>query len=177
MKKTPKTWLLLSLFIALLMTTPVWVLVSFLFEPGNENWQHLLNTLLPEYIINSIILMIGVTFGTLLLGVPTAWLISHYEFKGSRWLHWALLLPLAMPAYISAYTYTGLLSFEGPVQLSLRELTGSSLLWFPEIRSLGGAILMFSLVLYPYVYLLSRSAFGSHSQQALEASRRSKSVV
>lgn len=171
MKKTPRFWLILSLLIALLMTTPVWVLVSFLFEPGNENWQHLLNTLLPEYIINSIILMIGVTFGTLLLGVPTAWLISHYDFKGSRWLHWALLLPLAMPAYISAYTYTGLLSFEGPVQLSLRELTGSSLLWFPEIRSLGGAMLMFSLVLYPYVYLLSRSAFGSNSQQALEASR------
>ncbi len=172
MNQSSRLWPAAALLIALLMTAPIWVLVSFLFEPFNDNWQHLLSTLLPDYIINSIILMIGVTFGTLLLGIPSAWLISHYQFAGSRWLHWALLLPLAMPAYISAYTYTGLLEYEGPLQSLLRMTFSPSVSdWFPEVRSLGGAILLFSLVLYPYVYLLSRSAFGAHSRQALEASR------
>jgi iron(III) transport system permease protein len=117
--------------------------------------------------------MLGVTFGTLFLGVPTAWLISQYQFFGKAFLHWGLLLPLAVPAYIIAYTYTGLLEFEGPVQSFLRVVFSTQTVnaWFPEIRSLGGAILMFSLVLYPYVYLLSRAAFSNHSQQALEASK------
>ncbi|MBO1923398.1 iron ABC transporter permease [Thiomicrorhabdus sp. 6S3-12] len=172
MTKSPRLWLLITILIALVMTTPIWVLVSFVFESGGNNWQHLMDTLLPDYILNSILLMIGVASGTLLLGVPAAWLISHYRFVGSRWLHWALLLPLAMPAYISSYTYTGLLEFEGPVQSALRETFGNGIsLWFPEIRSVGGAILLFSFVLYPYVYLLSRSAFGGASQHALEVSR------
>ncbi|GAB6070176.1 iron ABC transporter permease [Thiomicrorhabdus hydrogeniphila] len=172
MKNTPRIWLLSSFVIALLMTTPIWVLVTFLFEPGNENWQHLIDTLLPEYILNSILLMLGVSIGTLLLGVPTAWLISHYQFWGRKWFQWALLLPLAMPAYITAYTYTGVLEFEGPVQTLLREIFSPSISnWFPEIRTLGGAIILFSFVLYPYVYLLSRSAFGSQSQQALDVSK------
>jgi len=159
--------------VALLLTMPMWILVSFVFEPTNENWQHLTETLLSEYIINSLWLMLGVTFGTLLLGVPTAWLISQYQFFGKGFLHWALLLPLAVPAYIIAYTYTGLLEFEGPVQSYLRGVFSTQTVnaWFPEVRSLGGAIVMFSLVLYPYVYLLSRAAFSNHSQQALEASK------
>jgi len=165
-------WLFSSLTIALILTIPIWVLASFIFEPSNDNWTHLVNTLLPDYILNSIYLMIGVTLGTLLLGVPTAWIVSHYRFVGSRWLHWALLLPLAIPAYISAYTYTGLLEFEGPLQSMLREEYGRQVSgWFPDIRSLWGAVVLFSLVLYPYVYLLSRSAFGSQSAQALEAAR------
>ena len=102
MNTTSRFWVFGSISIALLMTTPIWVLVSFVFEPGNENWQHLLDTLLPDYVVNSVLLMIGVALGTLLLGLPSAWLISHYRFFGSRWLHWALLLPLAMPAYIIA---------------------------------------------------------------------------
>ena len=152
---------------------PMWILVSFIFEPTNENWQHLTETLLSEYILNSLWLMVGVTLGTLLLGVPTAWLISQYQFFGKGFLHWALLLPLAVPAYIIAYTYTGLLEFEGPVQSYLRLVFGAPMVndWFPEVRSLGGAVVMFSLVLYPYVYLLSRAAFSNRSQQALEASK------
>ncbi|MBN2865716.1 MAG: iron ABC transporter permease [Thiotrichales bacterium] len=152
---------------------PMWILVSFIFEPTNENWQHLTETVLSEYVFNSIWLMLGVTVGTLLLGVPTAWLVSQYQFFGKGFLHWALLLPLAVPAYIIAYTYTGLLEFEGPVQTYLRSIFGLQTVnaWFPEVRSLGGAIVMFSLVLYPYVYLLSRAAFLNQSQQALEASK------
>lgn len=156
-----------------MLTSPVWLLLSFLFEPTNENWTHIAETLLSEYIINSLILMFGVSIGTLLIGVSTAWLITQYDFFGSRILHWALLLPLAMPAYIIAYTYTGLLDFAGPVQEILRPLFGMAFMrdWFPEIRSLGGAILMFSLVLYPYVYLLARSAFASNSQAIIDTSK------
>lgn len=166
------SWHGLILLMTLLLTTPVWVLVSFLFVPTNENWTHLVDTLLPEYLLNSFWLIIGVTFGTSLIGIPTAWLISHYQFRLRSVFQWALLLPLAMPAYIIAYTYTGLLSFEGPVQSGLREIYGFHVnAWFPEIRSLGGAILMFSLVLYPYVYLLARGAFMNQSTSFLHASR------
>lgn len=155
------------------MTMPIWVLVSFLFEPTNENWTHLADTLLPEYIANSLWLMFGVAIGTLLLGVPSAWLVSQYNFTGRSIFQWALLLPLALPAYIIAYTYTGLLEFEGPVQSYLRTIFSVSTVnsWFPEVRSLGGAIVMFSLVLYPYVYLLARSTFANNGSQALEVSR------
>lgn len=166
-------WLIFTVLVAVLLTMPMWILVSFIFEPTNENWQHLTETVLSEYVFNSIWLMLGVTVGTLLLGVPTAWLVSQYQFFGKGFLHWALLLPLAVPAYIIAYTYTGLLEFEGPVQTYLRSIFGLQTVnaWFPEVRSLGGAIVMFSLVLYPYVYLLSRAAFLNQSQQALEASK------
>ncbi|MDR9499793.1 MAG: iron ABC transporter permease [Hydrogenovibrio sp.] len=166
-------WGWLTLALVILMSTPLWVLFSFVFEPTNANWTHLSETLLPQYVGNSIWLMLGVGLGTLLLGVPTAWFVSQYEFRGRQVLQWALLLPMAMPAYIIAYTYTGLLAFEGPVQSGLREFVPMAMMraFFPEIRSLGGAIVMFSLVLYPYVYLLSRAAFASHSQQAMDASR------
>lgn len=173
MNKISKKWFFLTLLVTLLLTSPVWLLLSFLFEPTNENWTHIAETLLSEYIINSLILMFGVSIGTLLIGVSTAWLITQHDFFGSRILHWALLLPLAMPAYIIAYTYTGLLDFAGPVQEILRPLFGMAFMrdWFPEIRSLGGAILMFSLVLYPYVYLLARSAFASNSQAIIDTSK------
>ncbi|MDX1351690.1 MAG: iron ABC transporter permease [Thiomicrorhabdus sp.] len=166
-------WLLAVSTVTLLLTLPIWVLVSYLFVPTNDNWAHLVETLLAEYIINSLWLMLGVSFGTLLIGVSTAWLISQYRFFGHTFLQWALLLPIAIPAYIIAYTYTGLLEFEGPVQSYLRTLFAPQTVnnWFPEIRSLGGAMLMFSLVLYPYIYLLSRSAFSNHSQQALDAAK------
>ena len=173
LKQRINRWSILTTVIALLLTIPLWVLVSFVFEPTNDNWAHLSNTLLPEYIINSLWLMLGVTIGTLLLGIPCAWVISQYQFFGKSVLHWALLLPMAMPAYIIAYTYTGLLEFEGAVQTALRTIfeTQTVNLWFPEIRSLGGAILMFSLVLYPYVYLLARTSFANQSQSVMHASR------
>lgn len=166
-------WTLFTFGTALLLTVPMWVLLSFLFEPTNDNWAHLSDTLLPEYIGNSIQLMIGVTFGALVLGIPSAWLVSQYHFTGRSVLQWALLLPLAMPAYIIAYTYTGLLEFEGPVQSYLRTIFSPATVTelFPEIRSLSGAVIMFSLVLYPYVYLLARTAFANQSQNIMFASR------
>ena len=117
--------------------------------------------------------MLGVAVGVLSIGIPTAWLTSVCDFPGRKMLSWALLLPLAVPAYIIAYTYTGLLDFAGPVQTMIRELTGLGYgeYWFFEIRSLMGAVFMLSLVLYPYVYLMSRAAFLEQSASTLEVSR------
>ena len=159
--------------IGLLMALPVLVVLGFVLQPFNENWQHLYDNLLGEYISNSLLLMLGVTVGVLSMGIITAWLTSTCEFPGRRLLSWALLLPLAIPAYIIAYTYTGVLDFAGPVQSQLREWFGwrYGQYWFPEIRSLGGAIAMLSLVLYPYVYMMARAAFLEQSVSVLEASR------
>ncbi|MCB1841411.1 MAG: iron ABC transporter permease [Halioglobus sp.] len=155
------------------ITLPVLVIVGSLLQGFSPVWQHLLDTVLADYVLNSLLLMLGVGAGTLVLGVGSAWLTAMCEFRGRRWFNWALLLPMAMPAYIIAYTYTGMLDYAGPVQTALRELFGWRFgdYWFPEIRSLGGAVCMLSLVLYPYVYLLTRVAFLEQSSAVLEASR------
>ena len=168
-----------NLFILFLFTTiallalPVLTVFSFIFEPASDVWNHLVNTVLSDYLTNSLLLLLGVAVGTLSMGITTAWLTSMYDFPGRRAIEWALLLPLAMPAYIIAYTYTGLLDFAGPVQTHLRELFGWQYgdYWFPEIRSLFGAICMLSLVLYPYIYLLARSTFLEQSVVTMEAAR------
>ena len=169
----PKLGLSLAIGIALVLALPILVIAAYLALPTDEIWQHLADTVLSDYLRNTVILVLGVGVGVLLFGLPTAWLSSMCEFPGRTWFEWALLLPLAMPAYIIAYTYTGMLDFSGVVQSSLRAWFG----WqaqdyrFPEIRSLGGAISMLSLVLFPYVYLLARAAFLTQSASALEASR------
>ncbi|MCD8513774.1 MAG: iron ABC transporter permease [Nitrincola sp.] len=142
--------------------------------PTENIWPHLMSTVLPGYIRNTLWLMFGVCIGTFIIGTGTAWLVTMCRFPGRRIFEWALLIPLAMPAYVIAYVYTDLLNFSGPVQSLLRETFGWRTprdYWFPNIRSLGGAISMMVLVLYPYVYLLSRSAFLEQSATMLEASR------
>lgn len=163
----------LVLLTALLLAMPVVVVLGFIFVPSGDVWAHLTSTVLSDYITNSLWLMLGVTVGTLLLGVSTAWLTTMCRFPGRGVFEWALLLPMAMPAYIIAYTYTGMLDFAGPVQTLLRDLTGWGFgdYWFPQIRSLNGAVLMLTLVLYPYVYLLSRAAFLNQSVCVLDVSR------
>ena len=159
--------------LAILFSLPVFTTLSFILHPSNEVWQHLVDTVLSEYLINSALLMSGVGVGTLVIGVGCAWLTSVCVFPGKKFFAWALLLPLAFPGYIIAYTYTGMFDYTGPVQTWIREVTGwgTGEYFFPEIRSLGGAITMFSLVLYPYVYLLSRAAFLEQSVCVLEVSR------
>ena len=166
-------WRWAVLLPALLLALPVVVIFASVFSPQTEIWLHLRQTVLADYVLNSLLLAGGTGLGALLLGTGSAWLVSQYQFVGRRVLQWLLLLPLAMPAYIIAYTYTGMLDFAGPLQTSLRELTGWRYgdYWFPEIRSLGGAILMLSLVLYPYVYMLARTAFYEQSASLFEASR------
>ncbi|MEW8264681.1 MAG: iron ABC transporter permease [Candidatus Thiodiazotropha sp.] len=158
---------------ALLLAVPVVLVLSYLFEPAGEVWSHLVDTVLKDYVINSLLLMLGVAIGVLLLGVSTAWLTSMCQFPGRSVFEWALLLPMAIPAYIIAYTYTGLFDFAGPVQSLIRQWTGWGYgdYWFPEIRSIEGAAVMLALVLYPYVYLLSRAAFLGQSICVLDVSR------
>lgn len=159
--------------IALLMALPVLVVVASLLRPAGEVWRHLAATVLPAYLGNTALLLLGVEIGTLLLGVSCAWFCTLCRFPGRNFFQWALLLPMAMPAYIIAYTYTGMLDFAGPVQSTLRAWFGWGYgdYWFPPIRSLGGAVAMLSLVLYPYVYLLARAAFIEQSVCVLEVSR------
>lgn len=166
-------WRWAVLLPALLLALPVIIIFASWLEPQTEIWRHLRQTVLADYVVNSLLLAGGTGLGALFLGTGSAWLISQYQFIGRRYLQWLLLLPLAMPAYIIAYTYTGMLDFAGPVQTQLRSWFGWSYgdYWFPEIRSLGGAILMLALVLYPYVYMLARNAFAEQSASLLEASR------
>jgi len=163
-----------SIFVlAVVLSMPVAVVLAHVFVPSGDIWQHLSSTVLPDYIRNSLLLMLGVAVGTLLIGVTAAWLTTMCQFPGRSVFEWALLLPMAMPAYIIAYTYTGMLDFAGPLQTSLREWFGWQYgdYWFPQIRSLNGAVAMLTLALYPYVYLLSRAAFLNQSICVLDVSR------
>ena len=166
--------LVVAVLVAVLAGLPVTSVGLNIFVGGTSaTWSHLAQTVLPEYILNSLLLCLGVGTGVALLGVTTAWLTAMHEFPGRRYFEWALVLPLAMPAYVMAYVYTDFLQFVGPVQTTLRETFGWSHgdYWFPDIRSLPGAILMFVCVLYPYVYLLARAAFLERASGMLEAAR------
>lgn len=170
----PGGWTVLIWAIALLVAAPVLVILAGLFTNASDTWSHLAATVLPTYILNSLLLMVGVGIGVLLVGISTAWLVTMCRFPGRRVFEWALLLPLAAPAYLLAYVYTEWLAFYGPVQTLLRSWFGwesAQDYWFPNVRSLGGAVGMLVLTLYPYVYLLARTAFLSQSTCTLEASR------
>lgn len=159
--------------LALLFALPVVMVAAAALTPAGETWAHLSETVLPRYIVNTLWLMVGVGIGTAAIGTGTAWLVTMCEFPGRRLFEWALFLPMAVPAYVLAYAYTGLFDVAGPVQGLLRDLTGWSVrdYWFPDVRSLPGAIAMMVLVLYPYVYLITRAAFLEQSVCVLEMGR------
>ncbi|MEO0826061.1 MAG: iron ABC transporter permease [Cyanobacteria bacterium J06639_16] len=167
-------WSLAVLAVVALVSLPVLVVFSSVFSDSGEIWQHLAETVLPTYLLNSLWLMLGVSVGVLGIGVGTAWLVTLCRFPGSRIFEWALLLPLAAPAYLLAYSYADVLDYFGWVQTALRAVAGwerATDYWFPNVRSLWGAIAMFSFTLYPYVYMLTRVAFMEQSTATLEASR------
>ena len=167
-------WIWLVGFIVLIATVPIAAILMIAFKADDNIWPHLVATILPRAAIDTALLLSGVGILTLATGTATAWLVTMYRFPGSRFLSWALLLPFAMPTYIIAYCYVEILDFSGPVQTLLRDLMGwqsSRDYWFPEIRSLGGAIFVIASVLYPYVYLTARSAFLAQSVCVLDVSR------
>lgn len=167
-------WTVGVLALALVLTSPILAVLGIAMEGSGDAWPHLGATVLGNYVGQTFCLIVGVGAGVLLIGVGTAWLVTMFEFPGRSVLQWALLLPLAMPSYIAAYAYTDVLEFAGPVQTGLRQLFGWRSphdYWFPEVRSLGGAVTFLSLVLYPYVYLLARSAFVEQSQSLWDAAR------
>ena len=159
--------------IAVLLALPVVSVLMSVFGGAGDTWAHLAATALPRYVLNTALLLALVTCGVVSIGVVSAWLVTAYRFPGRDLLEWALLLPLAMPAYVMAYAYTDWLQFTGTVQTALRALTGwqAREYWFPEVRSLPGAAAMLSLALYPYVYLVARTAFHDLSRSAIEAGR------
>ncbi len=162
-----------AIALAALIFVPIAAVLSNVFSHGGETWKHLVDTVLPGYVANTALLVLGVAYGVVSIGVLSAWLVTTYRFPGRRFLQWALILPLAMPAYVMAYAYTDWLQFTGPVQTWLRELTGwrAREYWFPEIRSLGGAMAVLSFALYPYVYLLARASFLDQSRATGESAR------
>lgn len=165
----PGGWLLLALAVAALVLVPVAVTFSSYADIERDILAHLIEFALPELVANTLWLVAGVGLGVSLLGVSLAWLTAMCEFPGRRLFDWALLLPLALPAYVTAFVAIGLLDFTGPLQTWLRE--GWNLTGLPEIRSRGGVILVMSLALYPYVYLIAKNAFATQGAIALEAAQ------
>ncbi len=167
-------WVWAGSVIAAIVSVPLLAVVWLAFHPAENIWPHLASTVLPGYLRSTAWLMAGNGLATLVIGAGTAWLVTMCRFPGRGLLEWMLLLPLAVPGYVIAYVYTDLLEFAGPVQLALRAIFGWETArdyWFPDIRTLGGAITVMSLVLYPYVYLLARAAYLEQSACVLEVSR------
>jgi iron(III) transport system permease protein len=166
-------WSVAALLLALAVALPVLVVASSLLAPAGGVWAHLADTVLWDYLANTFLLAVGVGLGVTLIGVGTAWLVTMCHVPSRGILEWALLLPLAVPTYIIGYTYTDLLQYAGPVQSTLREVMDWTRndYWFPQIRSLGGAIVVMTLVLYPYVYLLARAAFLEQCVCMIDVSR------
>ena len=163
---------ILCLLLAVLLILPVLSIGLTALEDNRGLFGHLLTTVLPGYFVNTLMLMAGVGALVLLFGISTAWIVSRYDFPLRRLLEWMLVLPAAVPAYLVAYTYTDFLEYAGPVQTMLRDATGwrtARDYWFPEIRSIGGAMLVMAAVLYPYVYITARTGFRLTSTRLFEA--------
>lgn len=166
-------WRVGAATIAALVALPLIGVASSLFTAQGELWQHLADTQLGNITANTVILLLVVGIGTVAIGTGTAWLVTMCQFPGVRLFQWALLLPLVLPTYIIGYAYADLLAFAGPVQSAVRDATGWSRddYWFPDLGSAQGVGLLFTLVLYPYVYLAARAAFLGQSQALIEAAR------
>ncbi len=166
-------WHVLPILILLLFFSPILIILFSLFSDYSENWEHIYNYVLTDYIVNSLILVSGVSILVIIIGSVTAWIVTNYHFIGRRFFEWGLILPLAIPPYILAYTFTGLFDSYG----TLNEVAGSifnlqkSESFFPNIRNIYGAILVFSFTLYPYVYLICRTAFLNQSRSMFEVGR------
>jgi len=163
-------WTPITFAVAALVLLPISVLLLSWAEIDREIWSHLWETQMTRLLGNTLVLVAGVGVGVTVLGVSLAWLTSLCEFPGRRWLDWALMLPFAVPAYVLAFVFVGLLDFSGPVQTLLREWFGSGLR-LPRVRSTGGVITVLVLVFYPYVYLLARTAFLAQGRGLMEAAR------
>lgn len=181
MRRPPRLWRPSTRFAyaaglgAALVAMPIVALALLALSPQAASiWPHLAANVIPRALGQTVLLLIGVGGVCGVIGVATAWLVTQYEFPGRRALEWLLVLPLAVPTYITAYIYVEVMGFQGPLQSALRALTGWRSLreyWFPDPRNLPGAILILSLVLYPYVYLSVRALFGVQGATIMEAAR------
>ena len=166
-------WARLTLVLALILALPIGSVLLTAITPAGDVWRHIASTFLPVMLGNTLALALSVALLAGSAGAVTAWLVTTCRFPGRGLLEVALLLPLAMPAYVSGYAWTWLMDVAGPVQTTLRDVTGLRFgeYWFPQMRTLEGAALVISMVLYPYVYLLCRAAFLAQSTCLVEVSR------
>jgi iron(III) transport system permease protein len=165
-------WVLLLLLATLVISVPLLVIFGNVFSEGGEIWSHILKNLVPGYVINTFLLMLGVAVLTFIMGVSTSWIVTMYRFPGRWFFEWALILPIALPAYISGFTWAGILDYTSPVYVFMRNTFGldTGQYLFFDILSLPGAIIIFSLALYPYVYLMTRAYFLRQSRLLFEVS-------
>jgi len=166
-------WHALPFFVLLLFLSPILIILSSVFADYSENWKHIYDYVLADYILNSLILVSGVSILVMTIGSITAWIVTNYQFFGKRFFEWGLILPLAIPPYILAYTFTGLFDSYGTmneIARSVLNLQQNEML-FPNIRNIYGAIIVFSFTLYPYVYLICRTAFLNQSRSMFEVGR------
>jgi len=171
--KSEDLWRFLPVLFFIFFISPVALVLSSLFGQYSENWSHLYNYVLSDYIINSFLLITGVSILTSVIGIITSWLVTNFNFSGKKFFEWALILPLSVPPYILAYTYTGLFDASGSANTFLIEIFNldKSTIIFPNIRNIYGAVTVFSFTLYPYVYLICRMAFVNHSKSIIESGR------
>ena len=167
------TWKLLPFAVAIIFIAPIIIVFSSLFGTYSDTWNHLIEFVLVDYISTSLFLVIGVSIGVLTIGVFTAYAVTNYNFFGKKFFEWALILPLAIPPYILAYTFTGLFDANGDANVFVRLLFNleNNFVLFPSVRNITGAIIVFSFTLYPYVYLVTRSAFLNQSSSIKESGR------
>ncbi|MBU9698564.1 iron ABC transporter permease [Rhodobacteraceae bacterium HSP-20] len=170
----PDGWSIGAVLIAAVVLAPMLAVVWIAFHPTENIWPHLIDTVLPRYFRNTLLLMGGVGLLTAAVGTGAAWLVVMYRFPGRGWLDYALLFPLAIPAYVGAYALVDFLQYAGPVQTGLRAAMGWETArdyWFPEVRSRSMAVVVLSAALYPYVYLLARAAFREQSGASYDVAR------
>ncbi len=166
----PSAWAWLAVGVAAVLALPIAAVVSSLLIPAGDVWIHLWRTQLLELVGNTVLLLAGVGVGTLVVGSGLAWLIVYHRFPGRAVLEWALILPMAVPAYVIGFAFLGLFDYAGPLQTAVRRSLGPGA-WLPEVRSYGGVVAMMTLVFYPYVYLLARVAFREQGAAAVETAR------
>lgn len=169
----PSFWTTTPFLVLFFFLLPVLIVLSSLFGDYSDNWAHLYDYVLLDYIGNTLYLIIGVSLLSLLIGTSTAWIVTNYDFFGKSFIEWALILPLATPPYILAYTFTGFFDAYGTANNLIRDIFSldQSFIFFPNIRNIYGAVIVFSFTLYPYIYLASRSAFLNQSRSMLESGR------
>ena len=165
-------WLIAVLFVVVLVGTPIVTIAWRLLDGPGDNWAHLSEFLLPQYIFNSLFLVTGTSVLTLLMGVPTAWWVSTREFPGRKHFEWVLILPLSIPTYIMAFTYAGIFDYAGPLQsFSRNVLNQPAGHGFIDILNIYGVMVIMALVLYPYVYVVARASFLQSSRSLIESSQ------
>ena len=159
--------------ISIIFLIPILLILGSLLDGYSSTWNHLIETVLSEYISNSLALVCGVSLGVFILGVSTAWLITSCDFKGKHFFKWALILPLSIPPYIMAYAFTGLFDSSGSMNSIVQSTFNleSSYIFFPSIRNITGTIIIFSFTLYPYVYLIAQTAFANQSRDIFDTAR------